>query len=94
MLFGNCLISYALSKCLCSFCTEIDKVSSLAHSPQLVFLTAIMPATVQLGLFLDLLFFWLGPADPTHCSCSSSLLAAYKYKPNESAAIYILVISS
>ena len=24
VLFGDCLISYRLTKCLCSFCTEID----------------------------------------------------------------------
>ena len=63
-------MSYALSKCLCSFCTEIDKVSSLAHSPQLVFLTAIMPATVQLGLLLDLFGFLAG-------TCRSYLLVMF-----------------
>ena len=72
------------------------KVSSQAHRPQLVFLTAIMPATVQLSPLLNLLGFWLGPADPTNCSCSSSLLAAYKR--NETLKVqlqlYILVISS
>ena len=28
------------------------------------------------------LAFWLGPAYPTHCSCSSSLPAAYKVHEN------------
>ena len=61
-----------------------------ADRPQLVFFTAIMPATVQLGLLAITCFvgvFWLGPADPTHCSCSSSLLAAYK--PNETFKVQL-----
>ena len=48
-----------------------------------------MPATVQLGLLLDLLGFWLGPADPTHCACSSNLLAAYK--PNETFKMQLYI---
>ena len=63
VLFGDCLISYTLTKCLCSFCTEIDipTLKYLAkHNTQLVFLTAIMPGTVQLGLLLDLLGFLAG----------------------------------
>ena len=54
-----------LTECLCSFCTEIDiptlkYLARHADRPQLVFFTAIMPATVQLGLLLDLLGFLAG----------------------------------
>ena len=91
---ADCLTSYTLTKCLCSFCTEID-ISTLRYTARHKGLTISIfnghnaPATAQLGLLLDLLVFWLGPADPTYCSCSSSWLAAYKPNENFKMQLYI-----
>ena len=85
VLFGDCLRSYTLTRCLCSFCSEKDKVSSQAHRPQLVVLTAIIPATVQLGLF-DLLGFLAGTwgylACQQHINLIKLLMCSYIYFSN------------
>ena len=46
--------------------TGLDSIFDYVLQPQL-----------DTACFVDPTF-WMSPADPTYCSCSSSLLAAYK----------------
>ena len=68
------------TKFLSSFCTAMI-IPTLKYLAKCIGLKSIFACIMQpqsvLNWFVGLAF-WLRPADAIHCSCSSSLLAAYK----------------
>ena len=67
---GNKVCVLSLGKFSCSFCTEID-IPTLKNQARYPSLNSVFDSFIGSA-------FWLEPADPTHCSCSCSLIAAYK----------------